>query len=45
MQKEEKRSTLSKVKLVAGAAVLVALAVTLTLGLGSMFRHEEKPTN
>ena len=44
MQKEEKRSTLSKVKLVAGAAVLVALAVTLTLGLGSMFRHEEKPT-
>ena len=44
MQKEEKRSTLSKVKLVAGAAVLVALAATLTLGLGSMFRHEEKPT-
>lgn len=44
MQKEEKRSTLSKVKLVAGAAVLVALAVVLTLGLSSIFNHEEKPT-
>lgn len=44
MQKEEKRFVLLKVKLAAGAAVLVALAVILTLGLSSMFRHEEKPT-
>lgn len=43
MQQEEKRSALPKGKLAAGAAILVALAVLLTLGLSSMFRHEEKP--
>ncbi len=44
MQKDEKNSTLSKAKLAIGAAILVALAVDLTLGLSSIFSHEEKPT-
>lgn len=44
MLKDEKNFTFFKAKLAIGAAVLVALAVVLTLGLSSIFNHEEKPT-
>ena len=44
MLKEEKNFTFFKAKLAIGAVILVALAVVLTLGLSSIFNHEEKPT-
>ncbi len=44
MLKDEKNFTFFKAKLAIGAVILVALAVVLTLGLSSIFNHEEKPT-
>lgn len=44
MLKEEKNFNFFKAKLAIGAVILVALAVVLTLGLSSIFNHEEKPT-
>lgn len=44
MLKDEKNFTFFKAKLAIGAVTLVALAVVLTLGLSSIFNHEEKPT-
>ena len=44
-KREKRKLTLPQLKLIAGSAALVVLTVLLTLGLNSVFRHDEKPTH
>lgn len=44
-KREKRKLTLPQLKLIVGSVVLVVLTVLLTLGLNSVFRHDEKPTH
>ena len=44
-KREKRKLTLPQLKLIVGSAALVVLTVLLTLGLNSVFRHDEKPTH
>ena len=44
-KREKRKLTLPQLKLIAGSVALVVLTVLLTLGLNSVFRHDEKPTH
>ncbi len=44
-KREKRKLTLPQLKLIVGSAALVVLTVLLTLGLNSVFRHDEKTTH